>query len=128
LWSGIIINTRIPRADSGKLFNQFINQSVKSISNAYLNIEPAGRRILSTGIGGGVSGGVGGAISGSTVGGIGAASGALVGSAAGFGGGVIVQSFLEAAGIGQEIEDFFNEMKDNLLDSFVEDDDSGPCP
>ncbi|MCG8548785.1 MAG: hypothetical protein MI799_00115, partial [Desulfobacterales bacterium] len=110
------------------LFNQFINQSVKSISYAYLDIEPAGRRIFSTGIGGGVSGAVGGAISGSTIGGIGAVPGALVGSVAGFGGGVIVQSFLEAAGVGQVIEDLFNEMKDNLRDLFIGNDDSGLCP
>ena len=84
------------------------------------DFDPAGRRIVSAGIGGAASGAVGGAIAGSPVLGVGAGPSAVVGGIAGFSGGLLLQTLLEAAGLGQPIEDLTDELIDNFKDAIVD--------
>ena len=112
------------------LIKQFVQRTAKALSNFYLNdIDPAGRRIISAGIGGAAGGAVAGALVGTPVLGIGAAPSALGGSIIGFSGGLLIQTSLEAAGLGQAIEDLTNQIIQHFLDA-IEDDsqESSPCP
>jgi len=109
------------------LFEQFISRSVTSISNAYLDIEPPGRRIISVGLGGVVGGAVTGAVFGTPVVGLGAVPTAIIGGVAGLSSGLIIQTTIEAAGLGQVFEDFTKEMQNNFFESFEGWTDSNPC-
>jgi RHS repeat-associated protein len=102
------------------LIKQFVDKTVKSISNSYMqDIDPAGRRIISAGLGGAAAGAVGGAIVGTPALGIGAGPSAIIGGVSGFSGGLLIQTGLEAVGLGHAIEDLINEIFDNYLDSVV---------
>jgi RHS repeat-associated protein len=100
------------------LIKQFAQRVAKAASKMYLNsIDPAGRRIISSGIGGAAGGAVAGAIVGTPVLGIGAAPSALGGAIVGFSGGLLLQTSLEAAGLGQAIEDATDEVIQYLIDT-----------
>jgi RHS repeat-associated protein len=125
------INYLDPTGLSKFLIKQFVQRSVKAASNSYFkDIDPAGRRIVSAGIGGAAGGAVAGALVGTPALGVGAAPSALGGSIIGFSTGLLIQTSLEAAGLGQTIEDFTGQLVQNFMDAIVDDDsqDSSSCP
>jgi RHS repeat-associated protein len=99
----------------------FINRGVRALSNnAFDGTLPAGRRIISAGIGGAVSGAIVGAIVGTHALGIGAVPTAMGASIIGFSSGLLTQTIIEVFGLGQPIEDttnaIFKGLKNNLYD------------
>ena len=103
------------------LIGQFVRRVASSVSNLYLqHIDPSGRRIISAGIGGAAAGAVTGAIVGTPMAGVGAGPSALGGAIIGFSGGLLIQTGLEAAGLGQVIEDFTDELIRNFIGAFQE--------
>jgi RHS repeat-associated protein len=112
------------------LIKQFVQRTAKAVANAYLGgIDPSGRRIISAGVGGAASGAVVGALVGTPALGVGAGPSALGGAIIGFSGGLLIQTSLEAVGLGQVIEDFTDEMIQNFIDAFeINSKEPSHCP
>jgi RHS repeat-associated protein len=111
------------------LIKQFVQRTIKAASNSYYrNFDPAGRRIISAGIAGAAGGAVAGALVGTPVLGLGAAPSALGGSIIGFSAGLLIQTSMEAVGLGQAIEDLTSQLIQHLLDAIKDDSQvSSPC-
>jgi RHS repeat-associated protein len=131
---GYILNDPVNAADpyglQKFLIKQFVQRTARALSNIYLSqIDPAGRRIISAGIGGAAGGAVAGALVGTPALGVGAAPSALGGAIIGLSGGLLMQTSLEAAGLGQAIEDFTDKMIQYLIDAIDDDSKEPPgCP
>ena len=92
-----------------------------------LGLDGAGRRIVTQGLIGAGRGAVTGAIVGTPVLGVGAGPSALAGGIVGFSLGLLQGVIFEALGWGEAIENFLNDLTENLLNGLVAGESDEPC-